>query len=106
METIEENIQEETMECNGIIFYKKIVKGYVFYYPKEKHEKFDAKKYYKDNKHIIRDKQRIYEDNNKEIIYARGCKEFICECGSTIIMRSKSGHLKSKKHLEFLESKQ
>jgi len=78
------------MEYNGIIFYKRIVKGYEFYYPNEKYEKFDAKKYYQEN---------------KEMIKAKGSVEFICECGSKINMRCKSGHLKSKKHIAFLESK-
>ena len=34
MERIQENNNEETMEYNGIIFYKTIVKGYEMFIPK------------------------------------------------------------------------
>ena len=96
----------ESMEYNGVICYKKVVDGNVFWIPKsQKSEKFDAKKYYQNNKTILKDKKRMYYEKNKDMIYAKGCQEYNCECGSTVIMRSKRDHLKSKKHLLFLETK-
>ena len=96
----------ESMEYNGVICYKKVVDGNEFWIPKsQKSEKFDAKKYYQNNKNMIKDKTRMYYEKNKDMIYVNGCKEYNCECGSTVIMRSKSHHLKSNKHLLFLETK-
>jgi hypothetical protein len=44
-----------------------------------------------------------YYEKNKEIILEKMKMKFTCECGSTICIRVKSKHERTKKHLAFLE---
>ena len=44
-------------------------------------------------------KQRTRENNANK-------PPFNCECGSTVIVGGKSKHLKTKKHLDFIDSKE
>jgi len=76
----------------------------------------DKKKYRENNK----DKTKEYSKNNKEKINATAKKyseanqeknkaykkvQYTCECGSTICLVKKSSHIKTKKHIKFVESK-
>ena len=60
--------------------------------------------YYSNNKDKIAIKDKNYRENNKEKIKEYRSKKVTCECGSTITILEKSSHLKSKKHLKYLEN--
>lgn len=53
------------------------------------------KEYYEKNK----EKRKEYDRNRAKLKYA-------CECGSELTINKKSRHMKSKKHIQFMESKQ
>tara|TARA_R110002012_G_scaffold42185_2_gene114929 strand:+ start:3283 stop:3747 length:465 start_codon:yes stop_codon:yes gene_type:complete len=71
------------------------------------------KEYYQDNKEVLLGKQKVYRDNNKEKIheyqqeYRNNNKEkfqqkFNCECGGKYTKESKSRHVKTKKHQDYI----
>jgi len=71
------------------------------YYKVNKEEIKEYKKeYYKANKEKIRKKNKEYQKVNKEKLR----EKFICECGSILTHQSKSKHLKTKKHLKYIEN--
>jgi hypothetical protein len=78
-----------------------------------------AKQYYKTNKEIILEKVKEYRDNNKEVILEkkkmyneinkqviseRRKTNFNCDCGSIYRIYDKKQHLRTKKHLKYIES--
>ena len=69
------------------------------------------KEYYEENKEICKERCKIQrqkpEVQEKEKIYRETvCKKpFICECGCEITRHSLSKHLKTKKHLKLMETK-
>jgi hypothetical protein len=74
----------------------------------------NSREYYEDNKEIIKEKNKKYIDNNKEKIqlYKKDLydkqkedlkKKVNCICGSIICNYSYNLHLKSKKHINYLQ---
>jgi len=70
------------------------------------------KEYRKDNKEFYQDYMKNYNENYKEkrkILYNENKeiikKKYICECGSEIQNCEKLRHLKTKKHIKFIENK-
>ena len=78
-------------------YYDDNIKYYKQYY---KDNKDKIKQYYEDNK----DKLIEYREANKEKIKEYQKQIFICVCGSKCIIGKKQRHLKTIKHLKFLES--
>jgi hypothetical protein len=76
------------------------------------------KEYNEDNKEDVKEYKKEYRENNKEYIkeYAkewyekvakqRRNEKFNCECGSVIRIGDKASHLKTKKHIAFMNSNQ
>ena len=62
-------------------------------------------KYRNDNKDILNDKAKTYYNENKEQITERRKIKIICECGCEIKKRNLSDHLKTTKHMQFLNEK-
>ncbi len=73
-----------------------------------------AKKYYKDNyEEILERKKEYYNsvaklkyENNKEALLQTRKEKTICECGSTVRKADFSQHIKTKKHLSYMSSKE
>jgi hypothetical protein len=74
-----------------------------------------SKIYYDDNREELLKKDKIYRDNNKELMSERGkikyeknkdktSKQIICVCGGTHTKHHQSRHLKTKKHMDFVEN--
>lgn len=64
----------------------------------------NQKQFYKDNKdRILENKKQFYKDNKDKISEKRNQK-FNCECGGKYTDRHKSRHLKSKKHLKYMDT--
>ena len=64
------------------------------------------KQHYQDNKEkIVEYKKQHYQDNKKQI-ELKSKEKFECECGGKYTYSSKSRHMKSKKHIKFISSKQ
>lgn len=83
-------------------------------YRKKNKEKISnqKKQYYQNNREIKLQKNKIYRENNREILsekakkYYHNNKEKIeCECGSNFTKKSKNRHLKTKKHIQYINSK-
>ena len=70
---------------------------------KEKIKQKD-KKYYQNNREIILQKIKIYDEKNKEKKREQRSKKVKCECGSIITNQCKSRHLKTMKHLKYIET--
>lgn len=62
--------------------------------------------WYQKNKEKQNNYDKVYYAKNKEKINQRISKKITCECGSTISRGNLSHHIKSKKHLNYVSSKQ
>ena len=62
------------------------------------------KQYRENNKDKISVLNKQYRENNKDKISEQRKKPFQCPCGSVVRKSSKALHIKSKKHLAYLES--
>jgi hypothetical protein len=70
------------------------------YYQNNKEVRLEKQKqYYQNNKEVIAEKRKHDYQNNKEVRLEKQKQEYICECGATICIASKSRHNKSAKHL-------
>lgn len=65
------------------------------------------KQFYQENKEQILEHQKQYYEENKETISEKRKKtKFVCECGSECRISDKPKHLKTNKHIKFLEENQ
>ncbi len=62
------------------------------------------KEYLKNNREKHNKRQKKYFDKNREIINEKQREKIICKCGCEICKNYLSRHLKSKKHLNYLEN--
>jgi len=62
------------------------------------------KQYYNDNKDKILERQKQYYNDNKEQILEQRKQRITCECGSSIIKHSAKKHIKSKKHINWVNN--
>ena len=92
------------------------------YYMKNKDDILQwSKEYYQENKEHIIERVHRYEENNKEKISERGkkyreehneeikarkSKKCVCDCGVEYTHDHKSRHLRTKRHLEHMKSKE
>ena len=65
--------------------------------------KEQRKQYRKKHKEEIREQRKQYREENKEKIKEKKSKTFLCECGSEYTDSHKSRHMKTQKHLKYLE---
>ena len=76
---------------------------------RQKHEQYrinnkeKIEKYLINNREKIRQRDRIYRINNREIIREKNRKKTNCICGSTHLKREKARHVKTQKHISFME---
>ena len=63
------------------------------------------KMYRENNKDKFKQKDKTYYDNNKDKILAKQAVKCLCECGSHYTHNHKARHLKTKKHIAFIENK-
>jgi hypothetical protein len=91
------NIIIETKEMK---LYNQVKKAQLKYYLKNKQSRIQyATKWNKDNKEKYNHKANEYYNKNKDKLKQ---KKIICECGATIQILGKSMHLKTNKHLTFI----
>jgi len=64
------------------------------------------KEYYEDNKEHISERKKEWYQANKEKIEGSRKQKIVCECGSEVTKTNLSRHLKSKKHIAWVESHQ
>jgi hypothetical protein len=69
-------------------------------YQKEWNE--NNKEYVKERSKKYKEYRKEYYNNNKEIIKNKKKEKFNCECGGQFSYSCKSGHLKTKKHLKYI----
>ena len=62
-----------------------------------------GKEYRKNNKEKYIEQYKNYYEDNKKHIQEQHSTPFVCECGRTIRLDHKSGHLKTKIHIKLLE---
>tara|TARA_B110000858_G_C17737023_1_gene443019 strand:+ start:182 stop:763 length:582 start_codon:yes stop_codon:yes gene_type:complete len=63
------------------------------------------KEYRENNKEKMKEYNKEYSENNKEKINKREREKITCECGSIIIKKILSKHIKTKKHLKLMQNK-
>ena len=75
------------------------------YYQKNKMKcRLNQKQYNIDNKDKIKERKKQYYQNNKEKINEKNTVMHNCPCGSCIQKREIRNHLKSKKHIAYVQS--
>lgn len=75
------------------------------YRQEHKHEISEQQKIYREeHREDLSEKKKIYREKNKHILYEKQNQKFTCVCGSQYTRVNKLRHLKTKKHLQFLES--
>jgi hypothetical protein len=72
-------------------------------------EYYDANKnkileYREANKDKIKEKAKEYYDDNKDKLAEYAKEKIMCECGCEITRSAKSRHIKSKKHIKYIET--
>jgi hypothetical protein len=85
-------------------YYEANIEKIKEYYEANNEEiKQQKKEYYKANNEEIKEKTKQYQQANKKKIKEYKNQKFTCECGRTIILGSKSYHLKTNIHKELME---
>jgi hypothetical protein len=79
---------------------KEIIKEQMKQYRQDNKEQM--KQYYEDNKEIMKEQMKQYQQDNKEKIKEQKNQIIICECGNTYTYSNNARHIKSKKHLQFI----
>jgi hypothetical protein len=62
------------------------------------------KQYYDEHKEEMLEKRKQYYDEHKEEIREQRNQPFDCECGGSYTNRHKSRHMKTQKHLKYLDN--
>lgn len=65
-----------------------------------------SKKYTEANKERIKIYEKQNRQKNSESIKARKAIKYTCECGSCLVQNNKSYHIKTKKHINYINSLQ
>ena len=63
------------------------------------------KEWYVDNRKHILEKQKNWREANREYILEKKKEKYTCECGSIIVSSIKARHLKTQKHINFMNLK-
>jgi hypothetical protein len=66
--------------------------------------KIEIKEYLKTHKEKIKEQKKEYYKNNKKIILEKQKQKYTCECGSCINMGEKLRHVRSQKHINFINN--
>jgi len=61
-----------------------------------------SNKYYEANRDKVIERSKEYYKANKDMIREREREKIKCECGSIIMRNSKSRHVKSEKHINYI----
>ena len=64
------------------------------------------KTYRENNQHEIKERKKRYNEEHKDEIREKRSKPFNCECGSQCSLQHQARHFKSKKHINFIKSKE
>jgi hypothetical protein len=62
------------------------------------------KQYNVNNKDIIIEYKKEWYEINKKVILEKAKNKFTCECGSNIVLCAKQRHIRSNKHIKYIES--
>ena len=75
-------------------------------YREDNKDKMDIwyKQYREDNKEKISKQKKQYQEDNKEKIKQHKSQNHVCECGGKYTHCHKAIHMKSKKHITYIES--
>ena len=76
------------------------------YYTENRERILSQEKMHRENnKDKFKQKDKTYYNNNKDKILAKQAVKCLCECGSHYTHNHKARHLKTKKHIAFIENK-
>lgn len=65
----------------------------------------ENKEYFKEYCEKNKEQIKAYYENNKEQINEKKKEKFTCDCGNTLTYGNKLRHMKSKKHIDYLNTK-
>ena len=114
-------IKEHVKERNKEYYSRPEIKEHIKEYQKEylsrpenkermrEHRKEYLKEYYQENKEHTREYRKEqgkkYRQENKEKISKQKAEKVVCECSSVVSRSNISFHLKTKKHIEYMDTK-
>jgi hypothetical protein len=93
----------ETFECVNELIPGRSRKEYLEENPE--YYKEYMKKWRKDNTEYMKEWSKKYYEKNKDKILEKMKKKYTCECGTTLRKDGKLDHEKSKRHINFINSK-
>ena len=70
---------------------------------KDKNKEY-SQEYFQNNKELLLKRQKEYREKNREKINEKKKEKFNCDCGGHYCRSGKSYHLKSKKHIKYINS--
>lgn len=74
------------------------------YYEENKEEILECHRQYREeHREKLKDYNKLYREEHKKEISEKRCQKINCECGKKYSIGNKSRHLKSQKHLQYLE---
>lgn len=79
------------------------IKHKEYYEQHKEHLKIIMKEYYEQHKEQLNIKNKEYQQQHKEEISIKRSQKMTCECGVIHTLSSKSKHLKTKKHQDFIK---
>ena len=68
------------------------------------HRREYKKKYHEENREHLNEYKKKYYLDNKDTINKKRSEKFNCDCGGKYTRRNKSQHLKSKKHINYINA--
>lgn len=75
-----------------------------YYHNNKEYFEQKRKEYYEAHKDELLEKKKIYREQNKEKLKEINSEQIICMCGSTYIKKGEARHLKTLKHINYVES--
>ena len=97
------DLLKPTLNTNRPYVSEEEMKKYKAKYYQDNREEFA--KYYQDNREDIFKRRAIYREKNREELLKKNKIKHNCECGVIFVLVSKSRHIKTKKHQNFINQK-
>lgn len=62
------------------------------------------RQYYQNNREFLNEKQKKYAQYNRESLNEKRSEKFNCDCGGKYVMSNKARHLRTEKHINYINA--